>query len=77
MFGRATVTLGIDPHFLLNALEVFRLHGTLMIYVYYSAPQCSHCKRCTSYSISARLSVRLSDRPSVCHTPVLCQNEGT
>jgi len=32
---------------------------------FYSAPQCSHCKRCTSYIISVRLSVR--------HTPVLCQ----
>jgi len=27
---------------------------------FYSAPQCSHCKRCTSYSISVSLSVRLS-----------------
>jgi len=36
----------------------------------YSAPQCSHCKRCTSY-------VRLSVRLSVCHTPVLCQNDCT
>jgi len=31
------------------------------------------CKRCTSYSISVRPSVR----PSVCHMPVLCQNDGT
>ena len=44
---------------------------------FYSAPQCSHCKRCTSYGNSVRLSVRLSVRPSVCHTPVLCQNDGT
>jgi len=29
--------------------------------------QCSHCKRCTSYGNSVR--------PSVCHTPVLCQND--
>jgi len=36
---------------------------------FYSAPQCSHCKRCTSYGNSVRL--------SVCHTPVLCQNDGT
>jgi len=28
--------------------------------VYYSAPQCSHCKSCTSYGISVRLSVRPS-----------------
>ena len=28
---------------------------------FYSAPQCSHCKRCTSDSNSVR--------PSVCHTP--------
>jgi len=27
---------------------------------FYSAPQCSHCKRCTSYGNSVRLSVRLS-----------------
>ena len=36
---------------------------------FYSAPQCSHCKRCTSYSNSVCLSVR--------HTPVLRQNDGT
>ena len=40
---------------------------------FYSSPQCSHCKRCSSYSNSVRLSLR----PSVCHTPVLCQNDGT
>jgi len=44
---------------------------------FYSAPLCSHCKRCTSYSNSACLSVCLSVRLSVCHTPVLCQNDGT
>jgi len=33
---------------------------------FYSAPQCSHCKRCTSYGNSDRLSVRLSLRLSVC-----------
>jgi len=27
---------------------------------FYSAPQCSHCMRCTSYGISVCLSVRLS-----------------
>jgi len=36
---------------------------------FYSAPQCSHCKHCTSYGIFVRL--------SVCHTAVLCQNDGT
>jgi len=41
--------------------------------VYYSAPQCLHCKRCTSYSNSICLFVCLS----VCHTPVLCQNDCT
>ena len=30
--------------------------GTLYIH-FYSAPQCSHCKRCISYSKSVRLSV--------------------
>ena len=40
---------------------------------FYSAPQCSHCKGCTSYGISVCLSVRLC----VCHTPLLCQNDGT
>jgi len=38
---------------------------------FYSAPQCSHCKRCTTYTNSVCLSVCLS----VCHTPVLCQND--
>jgi len=32
---------------------------------YYSTPQCSHCKRCTSYSNSVCLSVSLSDCLSV------------
>jgi len=32
---------------------------------YYSAPHCSHCKRCTSYGNFVRLSVRLSVCPSV------------
>ena len=32
---------------------------------FYSAPQCSHCKRCTSYSNSVCLSVCLSVCPSV------------
>ena len=41
--------------------------------VFYSAPQCSHCKRCTLYGNSVCLSVRLS----VCYTPVLCQNDGS
>jgi len=36
---------------------------------FYSAPQCSHCKRCTNYGDSVR--------PSVRHTPVLCQNDCT
>jgi len=41
---------------------------------FYSAPQCSHCKRCISYGSSVRLSVR----PSVClSVTVLCQNDGT
>ena len=32
-----------------------------------------HCKRCISYGNSVRLSVC----PSICLTPVLCQNDGT
>ena len=32
---------------------------------FYSAPQCSHCTRCTSYGNSVCLSVCLSIRPSV------------
>ena len=35
------------------------------LYCFYSAPQSSHCKRCTSYSNSVRLSVRPSVRLSV------------
>jgi len=31
-----------------------------LIRFFYSAPQCSHCKRCTSYGNSVRLSIRLS-----------------
>jgi len=33
---------------------------------FYSAPQCSHCKRCISYSNSVRPSARLPVCPSVC-----------
>jgi len=40
----------------------------LQIHIFdYSAPQCSHCKRCISYSNSICPSVRLSVR----HTPAL------
>ena len=35
---------------------------------FYSAPQCSHCKRCISYGNSVCPSVRLSVCPSVCPT---------
>ena len=42
-------------------------------HVFLQRAQCSHCKRCISYGNSVRLSVC----PSVCHTPVLCQNDGT
>ena len=36
--------------------------------IFYSTTQCLHCKRSTSYGNSIRL--------SVCHTLVLCQNDG-
>jgi len=49
----------------------------ILVLSFYSAPQCSHCKRCTSYNNSVCLSVRLAVRLSVCHMPVLCQNDGT
>jgi len=39
---------------------------------FYSAPQCSHCKRCTSYVNSVCLPACLSVCPSVRHTLVLC-----
>jgi len=52
----------------------FRCQKTLH---FYSAPQCSHFKRCTSYGNSVCLSVCPSVCPSVRHTPVLCQNDGT
>ena len=63
VFGRATIRLGISPHSSLTtvAAEVcFRSFKSLVQMYFYSAPQCSHCKRCTSYSNSIRLSVRLS-----------------
>ena len=46
---------------------------------FYRAPQCWHCKRCTSYTAipSVCPSFCLSVCPSVRHTPVLCQNDGT
>jgi len=33
---------------------------------FYNASQCSHCKRCTSYSISVRLSIRPSVTRGYC-----------
>ena len=41
---------------------IFQLHFQFQLY-FYSAPQCSHCKRCTSYGNSVCLSIR----PSVTH----------
>jgi len=41
-----------------NALAVGK--PKIFFRIFYSAPQCSHCKRCTSYSNSGRLSVCLS-----------------
>jgi len=37
----------------------------IAVYRFYSAPQCSHCKRCISYGNSVRPSVCLSVSPSV------------
>jgi len=53
-----------------NLCTVLRSNGTLchpkpIWRHFYSAPQCSHCKRCTSYSISVCLSVWPSVRQSV------------
>jgi len=42
-----------------NSGPVGLLHGHTLD-TFYSAPQCSHCKRCTSYGNSVRLSVCLS-----------------
>jgi len=50
-------------------LSTTNLIASLLQSSFYSAQQCWHCKRCTSYGNSVR--------PSVCHTPVLCQNDGT
>jgi len=36
--------------------------GLEALWFFYSTPQCLHCKRCTSYGNSVRLSVR----PSIC-----------
>jgi len=41
-------------------LSHFTLYLIVLDYGFYSEPQCSHCKRCTSYSNSVHLSVRLS-----------------
>jgi len=47
------------PHCLVYVWRHFCYH-------FYSAPQCSQCKHCTSYSNSVRLSICPSVRPSVC-----------
>jgi len=75
LFG---LPLGLEPstsysiHIFTQSVSSFRItcpyHLNLNGICFYSAPQCSHCKRCTSYGNSVRLS---------CHTPVLCQNDGT
>jgi len=45
----------IMPCSLLNSIQLARIRSP-----FYSAPQCSHCKRCTSYDNSVCLSVRPS-----------------
>jgi len=57
-------TLINNPNHVLHRLRqllvyITKLHGL----IFYSAPQCSHCKRCTS--LQFRLSVRLCVCPSV------------
>ena len=66
-------------HSALNHASAMHMHccSICMTRTFYSAPQCSHCKCCTSCGNSVRLSVRLSVPPAVCHTPVLFQNDGT
>jgi len=68
-----SIGLAGGPYVNVSAIPCYIVTG------FYSAPQCSHCKRCTSYSNSVRLSVcpsiRPSVSPSVCYTPVLCQND--
>jgi len=46
--------------------KIAKLLGVYFRHDFYSAPQCSHCKRCTSYGNSDRISVRPSVRLSVC-----------
>jgi len=53
------------------------LKSTLYRHPFLQRAQCSYCKRCISYGNSVRLSDCLSVCPSVRHTPVLCQNDGT
>ena len=60
---------------LLSFTLTLHIHLTILVSTHWSAisflqhAQCSHCKRCISYSNSVR--------PSVRHAPVLCQNDGT
>jgi len=44
---------------------------------FYSAPQCNASSALATAIPSVYPSVRRSVRLSVCHTPVLCQNDGT
>jgi len=48
---------GRPSELLLNTCLTLTLYGVAR---FYSAPQCSHCKRCTSYDNSVRPSVCLS-----------------
>jgi len=47
-------------HNLNDKCNIIMRHYARIIIAFYSALQCSHCKRCTSYGISVHLSVRPS-----------------
>jgi len=58
-------------------VSIFNNVSSQIWFPFLQRAQCSHCKRCISYSNSVCPSVCPSVRPSIRHTPVLCQNDGT
>ena len=67
--SRTDILKSLISHNLTKIVLWVPLHFLDLIPAHYSAPQCSHCKRCTSYSNSVCpsvcLSACLSVRPSV------------
>jgi len=74
-FGLLCIALGCMAYPMLLSCFYSVVQKNYPLLILLQRAQCSHYKRCIL--ATAIPSVRLSVRPSVRHTPVLCQNDGT